>query len=297
MTGPGPWVLFTATCREWWKDNTFRLAAALAFYTIFSLAPVLVVAVEIASLAFSQEEVREQIVSQIQSLVGGRVGGAVSEILAGISQIRGNPLAVAIGIATTFIGSTAVFAELQSGLNQIWDVKTDPNRSALKRLLFSRLRSFGIVLAVGFFLLVSLALSAVLLAAEHYLSGRIPAAPWLWSLANYGSLFLFTALLFALIYRYLPDVKISWKDVSMGAGVTALLFLGGKFLIGLYLGQFAVGSTYGAAGSFAVLLIWVYYSALICLFGAEFTQVYARRYGNRIRPAPHAVRAGQKPEK
>lgn len=291
------WKIAKATFMEWWEDNPFRLAASLAFYTTFSLAPMLLIAVGIASLVFDEQKARSQIVRQIQSLTGSEGARAVAQALEGATRMGGNPTAIVAGAVALIMGSTAVFAELQSALNYIWDVQADPNRGSIKGFLRDRLQSFAIVLGIGFLLLVSLLISAALAAAREFLTGSMPDISWLWQTLDVIASFGIVTLLFAMIYKYLPDVAITWRDVGTGAVVTALLFIGGKFLIGLYLGQTAFGSIYGAAGSFVVLLIWVYYSALICFFGAEFTQVFARRYGSGIRPREHAVRVGRKADK
>lgn len=286
-----------ATFLEWWNDNTFRLAASLAFYTIFSLAPVLVIAVALAGLVFDQggsETIRQDLADEIGTLVGPEGRAAVEQVLEGASVDRGSPAAAVIGIVTVLIGSTFVFAELQSALNMIWDVRVDPTRSMIRGLVRDRLRSFGIALSVGFVLVVSLVVSTALSAAQNQLNNYLPGVSWLWRIANLLAWLVLVSGLFAMIYKYLPDVEITWRDVAIGALVTAVLFSIGKFAIGAYLGRMAFGSAYGGAGSFVVFLIWVYYSALICFFGAEFTQVFARRYGSRIRPQEHAVRVGRK---
>lgn len=281
---------------EWWNDNTFRLAASLAFYTIFSLAPVLIIAIFIAGMFFTQEQAADQIVREVEHLIGPQGGAAVRQLSLDVGKIGSNPRAAILGIVTLLIGSTVVFAELQSALNHIWDVKTDPSRGFLRSLVRERVLSFFIVLAVGFLLLVSLVISAALAGARDYIDHRYAGLGSVWWVAHLFVSFSIVTLLFALIYRYLPDVYITWKDVAVGAAVTALLFTVGKFLIGFYLGRMAFESAYGTAGSFAVLLIWIYYSALICFYGAEFTQVYARRFGSRIHPEEHAVRLGEKPD-
>jgi membrane protein len=286
--------LFKTAFDEWLEDNTFRLAASLAFYTIFSIAPILLISVEIAGFIFSRGAAREQLIIQVEDLAGVQGGQAVAQILDSVGVWEGNWIAVAVGIGTILVGSTAVFAELQSALNQIWDVQPDPRHGAFKSLIRTRVRSFAVVVSVGFLLLVSLVVSAALAAAHNYLAAVLPVTPWLWQIINFLISLAITSLLFAMIYKYLPDVQITWRDVGIGALVTALLFNVGKSLLGLYLGQAAVASTYGAAGSFVVFLLWVYYSALISFFGAEFTQVYARRYGSRIRPEKHAMRVGRK---
>lgn len=286
--------LLKATFWEWWNDNTFRLAASLAFYTVFSLAPSLVIAVAIAGIFFNEAQARAHIAHQLGDLIGGEGGRAVAQVLKNSRGVSGNPLAVFAGVLTLILGSTAVFAELQSALNFIWDIEVKPERSMIMSFVRDRLLSFALVLAVGFLLLVSLLLSAALSAVQGYMQGRAPFMPWIWQAVNLILSFGMATVLFALIYKYLPDVKITWKDVGIGAAVTAFLFSAGKLLIGLYLGRAAIASMYGAAGSLVILLFWVYYSALICFFGAEFTQVYARRYGSKIRPQDHATFAGKK---
>lgn len=288
------WELLKVTTAEWWNDNTMRLAASLAFYTIFSLAPILVISIAIAGLIFGEEQAARGVVSQFEQLAGVEGGRAIGQVAAAGRNAGGGPLAIAIGVVTLVIGSTVVFAELQSALNQVWDVKADPEGGFFRSLVRDRMRAFAVVLGVGFLLVVSLLISAILAAASEYLNQQVAGMPVVWQGVNLVASFVVVTLLFAMIYKYLPDVKITWRDVAIGAVVTALLFTLGKFLIGMYLGQMAIGSTYGAAGSFVVLLVWIYYSALICFFGAEFTQVFARRYGSRIRPKPHAVRVGMK---
>jgi membrane protein len=288
--------LLFATVREWLNDDTFRFAAALAFYTIFSLAPLILIATGIAGLVFDRDTASAHLVAQARELVGPQGGEAVRQVIDGAKGMGDSPGAIALGVLALMVGSTAVFASLQSALNQVWDVEARPDRSTLKSLLQVRLRSFALALAVGFLLLVSLVASALLSMAQEFLDGQMPGLPWLWESANLIGSFLLVTVLFAMIYKYLPDVRITWRDVAVGAVVTAALFNLGKTLIGFYLGRLAVRSAYGAAGSFVVLLVWVYFSALVSFFGAEFTQVYARRFGSRIRPDRHAVRAGRKPD-
>jgi membrane protein len=288
------WHILKQTAIEWWNDNTFRLAASLAFYTVFSLAPVLLIAVGVASFFLTRETAIQKIVHEMQGLVGAQGAKAVRQVLVSSSGFGKGAWAIIVGLATLFLGASAVFAELQTALNRIWDVKTQVRRGFVLNLVMDRLRSFSIALGVGFLLLVSLALSAAVSGLQDYLTQWMPALPWLWQAANNGVSFLIAWLLFAMIYKYLPDARIDWRDVWIGAAVTALLFTGGKYLIGIYLGRAAIASTFGAAGSFAVLLIWIYYSALISFFGAEFTEVYTRWRGGEIKPEEHAVRAGKK---
>ncbi|HJT82472.1 MAG TPA: YihY/virulence factor BrkB family protein [Chthoniobacterales bacterium] len=290
----GAWRLIKTTFTEWWHDDTFRYAASLAFYTIFSLAPVLLIAVGVASFFFARDVATEKIVAEVQRMVGSEGARAVHQVLDASKGFGKSLWAIAAGLTTFLLGATAVFAELQIALNRVWDVRAQPRRGVILTFLLDRLRSFALALGVGFLLLVSLVISAALALLQDYLNQWMPGVPVIWQTLNILASFAIAAILFAMIYKYLPDVEITWNDVAIGAVVTAALFTGGKYLIGLYLGQTAVATAFGAAGSFAVLLIWIYYSALISFFGAEFTQVYARLYGSRIQPSRHAVRVGEK---
>jgi len=288
------WELLKLTFTEWTNDNAFEVSAALAFYTIFSIAPVLLIAVGVASFFLAPETATTRIVDEMQKLVGAQGANAVRQVIESSRGFGKGLWAVSVGIVTLIMGATAVFGELQSALNRIWDVEAKPDRGVIMSLIVDRLRSFLIAVCVGFLLLVSLVISAVISGLQHYMNNWLPGVPWVWQTANVVTSFLVVAALFAMIYKFLPDVVISWKDVWIGAAVTALLFSAGKYLIGIYLGRTATTSAFGAAGSLVVLLFWVYYSALISFLGAEFTQVYARRYGPGIRPKEHAVRVGRK---
>ena len=288
------WELLKLTFTEWTNDNAFELSAALAFYTIFSIAPVLLIAVGVASFFLAPETATTRIVDEMQKLVGVQGANAVRQVIESSRGFGKGLWAMSIGIVTLITGATAVFGELQSALNRIWDVEAKPDRGVIMSLVVDRLRSFLIAVCVGFLLLVSLIISAVISGLQHYMNNWLPGVPWVWQTTNVVTSFLVVAALFAMIYKFLPDVVISWKDVWIGAAVTALLFSAGKYLIGIYLGRTATTSAFGAAGSLVVLLFWVYYSALISFLGAEFTQVYARRYGPGIRPKEHAVRVGHK---
>lgn len=287
------WLLLKMTATQWWNDNTFRLAAALAFYTIFSVAPVLLIAVGAASLFFARENAVNRVVHELQQLVGPQGAAAIRTVLESSAGLGKGAWAITIGVITLVLGASVVFAELQSALNVIWNVKVQVRRGFILDYVLDRLRSFSIAAGVGFLLLVSLVLSAALTALQDYFTHWIPSMPWLWQAGNIGVSLVVVALLFGLIYKFLPDVEIRWRDVWVGAAVTSVLFNGGKYLIGIYLGHAAIGSAFGAAGSFAVLLVWIYYSALICFFGAEFTQVYARRHGRKIQPEEHARDEGE----
>jgi membrane protein len=288
------WQLLKLTFVEWLNDNIFELAGALAFYTIFSIAPVLLIVVGVASLFLAPEAATNRIVGEVQNMVGSQGAQAVRQVIESSRGFGKGIWAVSVGIIMVIIGATVVFGELQSALNQIWDVKSKPDRSVIGSLIVDRLRSFSIALCVGFLLLVSLVISAVISAFQDYMNTWLPGIPWFWQTANVIASFVVIAILFAMIYKFLPDVVISWKDVWIGAAVTAFLFTGGKYLIGIYLGHTATASAFGAAGSLVVLLFWVYYSTLIVFLGAEFTQVYTRRYGSGIHPKRHAERVGRK---
>ena len=274
---------------EWQKDKVSILAAALAYYTVFSIAPLLVIAIAIAGAVFGQEAARGEIVSQINYLVGEQGAKAIQTAVVDANQPQLGSVASIISIVVLFIGASGVFAQLQTALNTVWNVRVKPN-AGIWEFIRKRLLSFGMVLSIGFLLLVSLILSTFLAAISKLNFGFISNFGPLWQGINFLVSFGLITLLFALIYKYLPDVKIRWKDVWIGAIITTLLFVLGKFVIGLYLGRSTLGSAYGAAGSLIVFLAWVFYSTQILLFGAELTQVYTRKYGSDIRPDSHAER-------
>lgn len=273
--------LLKQTAEEWLAHNAPRMGAAIAFYTVSSLAPLLIIAIGVAALFFGQQAAEGQIVSQMQSLVGQSGAEALQAMLAGARRHSSGALPTAIGLATLFVTSTGLFVEMQDDLNTVWDAKPKPDQSSVRALLRSRILSFGLVLGVGFLLLVSLIISAVLSALDGSLSRLVPSYPRLLQLTNQLISFFIVSLLFAMMYKVLPDAKIAWRDVIIGSAFTALLFTLGKFLIGLYLGHSFVASAYGAAGSFVIILVWIYYSSLLFFFGAEFTQVYSKRHGSR----------------
>jgi membrane protein len=283
------WRLCKETTSEWLDDNAFRLSAALAYYTLFSMAPLLVVAVGIAGLVFGEEAVRGQIFDQLRGLVGDQSAAAVQTAVAAVAVKSSGILASVIGIVTLLLGSSAVFVELQDALNKMWDAKPLPG-SSIWTLARKRLVSLAMVVVIGFLLLVSLALSAILNLVGTYLGGILPVPAFVLETANFAISFLVTALLFGSIFKVLPDVPVNWSDVTIGALATAAMFTVGKSLIGIYLGRTVVASAYGAAGSLVVLLLWIYYSALILFLGAEFTQVYARSHGSHAAAA--AISAG-----
>jgi membrane protein len=280
--------LFKKTFQEWQEDKASRLAAALAYYTAFSIAPLFVIAIAIAALVFGEEAAQGKIFWQLRDLVGQDAAKAIQSLLVSSSKPAEGTIATIISVALLFFGASNVFSQLQDALNTIWEVAPKPG-IGVKGIVKTRILSFGIVLGIGFLLLVSLILSAVLAGLGNYFGELMPGLQVLWTILNFGLSFGVITLLFALMFKFLPDAKIAWSDVWIGALLTALLFTIGKSLIGLYLGNSGVGSTYGAAGSFVVLLLWVNYSAQILFFGAEFTQVYANKYGSRIIPKKNAV--------
>ncbi len=282
--------LLKETFQEWNDDKASRLAAALAYYTVFSLAPLLVIVLAIAGFFFDQGTVQEQVTAQIQSMMGPDSADLVTTALENANRPGQNSSLIAsiISIVLLIFGASGVFAQLQQSLNVVWDVEAKPDNAA-KGFIRQRLLSFAMVLTIGFLLVVSLVLSTVLSALSAYMTDLLPGLDSLWQLVNFALSLGILTLLFALMYKYVPDVEISWGDVWFGAAITSLLFTIGKFALGLYLGNSGFASTYGAAGSVIIILAWVYYSAQILFFGAEFTQVYARRYGSRIVPSDHAV--------
>ena len=279
-------AIFWTAAKAWWDDDAIRLGASLAYYTLFALAPILLVATAVAGIAFGAEAARGQIVGQLDQLVGPDGAGAVQSLLEGASHRRAGMLASVLGGITFVVAATGAFLELQAALNTIWRVKPNP-RANVRGFVLDRLRSFGLVVAIGFLLMVSLAVTAALAAFNAWLAHR-SSIPLAWSGVNVLASVVVTTALFALLYRFLPDVRLRWRDVTTGAFVTAILFTIGQQLIGLYLGQSSVSSSYGAAGSVMILLLWVYYSCQILLFGAEFTRVYAERHGANARPESYA---------
>jgi membrane protein len=284
-------ALLKETYKDWMDDEPFDLSAIVAYYSIFSLPALLIIVVTIAGLAFGQEAVQNQISGQIGGMIGSDSAKDVQAMIAN-SYAKGNStIALVVGVATLLFGATGVFMALQKSLNRIWEVKQDPKKSGIKTLLKARAISFGIIMAIGFLLLISLALTAGLTALSDWVAARMPDFfLYVFYVINFLVTLAIITLLFALLFRFLPDVNIEWRSVWVGATITALLFVIGKFALALYFGKAEPGSTYGAAGSIILILLWVSYSCLILFFGAEFTQVYAKRYGHTIEPNQNAVR-------
>jgi membrane protein len=281
-----PWlsylfVLVRETTREWLKDGGARMAASLAYYTVFSLAPLLIIVIAVAGFFFGETQARDEILTQLQELMGRNGAQYVRTLLDTSWSPSAGVIATALGFIMLLLGATGAFAELQESLNQIWDVEA-PKRSGLWTYLRRRLISFSLVLTMGFLMMVSLVLSAILSAISKYFTERVPAYFPLFNLVNWLFAFGVTAVLFAAIYKILPDLKVRWKNVWLGAAVASLLFSIGRYFIGLYLGQGSFSSVYGAAGSFVVILLWVYYSSQILFYGAEFTWVCAQHDASGI---------------
>jgi membrane protein len=273
---------------QWSLDKAPRMGAALAFYMAFSLAPLLLISIAIGGLVFGEKAARGQIISQVQDLIGREGGAVLQSMLAETKHPERGVAATIMGVALLLFGAGALFGELQDSLNWIWKVQAKPGRG-LFVYLRNRIVAFTMVLATAFLLLLSIVISTLLSALETL--GMWEAGA-LGQVFNFAVSFAAITLLFAMVYRFLPDAQIDWKDVWLGAAVTSLLFNIGKQLIGLYLGQTAVGSPFGAAASLAVLLIWLYYAAQIFLFGVELTKAYVVRFRGGVRPAPHADAIG-----
>ncbi len=270
-----------------WSDaNASSLGAAIAFYTIFAIAPLFILVLVLAGFLFGHEAAQRELYGQINGLVGKNGSDAIQSILTAADKPKTGLLATIIGFVTLFVGASTVFIQLQQSLNAIWNVRL--KASGIRTFILHRLLSFAALLGIGFLLLVSLIVSAVLDAAGKWMGGVIPLHEIIWHILDLVLSMGIITLLFAMIFKVLPDVKIVWHDVWIGSFVTALLFTIGKYLLGAYLGRTSLSSAYGAAGSFVVVLLWVYYSAQILLFGAAFVRVYANRYGSQIEPAANA---------
>jgi membrane protein len=274
--------------KSWWNDNIPHFGAAISYYTVFALAPILIVAIAIAGFAFGPDAVRGEIVGQIEGLVGHGGAVAVQSMLEGASNTSSGIFATVVGIVTLFLGATGLFLELQTALNAIWRVKPRPD-AGVRDMVRQRVISFGLVIGVGFLLMVSLVVSAALAAIDKYVGRLFPAYLVLGQALNVVVSLGVVTLLFAMIYKTLPDVKLAWRDVWAGAVVTAGLFTVGKYLIGLYLGRSATASAYGAAGSIIVLLLWINYSSQIVLLGAEFTRAWVEGMGSTPQPEAYAA--------
>jgi membrane protein len=288
--GSGAWALARDTFRDWSADNAPRLGAALSYYTVFAISPLLVLVIAVAGFFLGAEAARGEIVNTLQGVVGKDIAEAIQGMLVRSSRSGGGPLATIISVVTLVVGGTGVMVELKAALNAVWRVKPKSDQPVMTQIR-SRLVGLAVLLSMGFLLLVSLVVSAVLAWVANGLESVLPQWIVLGYVLNEGLSIAAVALLFALMFKLLPDAKITWHDVWIGAVVTSLLFHLGKFLIGFYLGTASVTSSFGAAGSLAALLVWVYYSSQIVLLGAEFTRTYAERFGSRVLPDDHALAA------
>lgn len=299
--------LFKQTFKEFGEDKAPRLGAALAYYTVFSIAPLLLIAIAIAGLVFGQEAARHEISAQLGRVMGPSMATAIEGMVKAAAKPKSGAMATIIGIVTLLFGASGVFAQLNDALDTIWNVERK-KKAGILGTIKDRFLSMAMVCGIGFLLLVSLVFDAAISAMGKYFGNRFPGGEVLLQTVQLVISFALVTVLFAAIFKFLPDVKIAWRDVWLGAVFTSVLFVLGKFALGLYIGKTAASSTYGAAGSLVVLLLWVYWSAQILFLGAEFTQVYARSHGSlagdtskteakeeaervedRPKPAPHGA--------
>lgn len=289
VTFKGIWKVLKNSFKGFSDDRIMKLSAALAYYTVFSVGPLLIVIVSVCSLFFGREAIEGTIYGQIEGFVGKDAALQLQEIIKNAAIGGKGKVAAIIGIVTLLIGATSMFGEMQDSINMIWGLKAKP-KSAWWSLIKTRLLSFGVIGSLGFLLLVSLAISGLIEALSNRLMRYFPDITLiLFYIINLVINFCVISALFAVIFRVLPDARIRWKDVMAGAIATAILFMLGKFAISFYISKSEVGSTYGTAGSLVVLLVWIYYSSIILYFGAEFTKAYALKYGSEITPNKYAV--------
>jgi membrane protein len=284
------WQFLKTIINEWIEAEPFQLAAALSYYTLFSLAPLLLIAIGVAGFVFGREAAQNQIVETLQGMIGQESAQTVQEMIQTSNEKpKTGMFSTIIGFVALLFGAGGVVGQLQTSLNKIWEVSPKPGQG-IWGFIRQRFFSFAMVLAIGFLLLVSLLVTALLSSFTGMLSSLLGDATFVAHAIDILVSFGFVTLLFALIYKYVPDVEIQWKDVWVGAALTSVLFTIGKYLIGLYIGTSGVSSSFGAAGSLITVLVWVYYSSLIFFLGAEFTKVYASDYGSGVVPAEHAQR-------
>lgn len=285
----GLWQVLKASFKGFSDDKVLKLSGSLAYYTIFSMAPLLIVIIFLCGIFFAREAIEGSIYGQIESFVGKDTAFQLQQIIKNASLEGKSTTAAVIGFITLLIGATTVFAEIQESINMIWGLKPKPKKGWLK-MLQNRLLSFSVVVGLGFLLLVSLGISAVIEALSSRLQNAFPeVAVVIFYIVNLLIQFGVTTILFGAIFTVLPDAKIKWKEVVAGAITTAILFMIGKFLISFYISKTNIGSTYGTAGSLVILLLWIYYSSIILYFGAEFTKAYAVKFGSAIHPNDYAV--------
>ncbi len=277
------------TWKSWMKAGPFRQSAVIAYYAVFSMPALLVIVITCAGFAFGQEAAQGQVSAQVGEILGSENAKQIEQMIITMSQQKGNILATIIGAVTLIFAATGVFAQLQISLNLIWEVEVRAKKQWLKTLR-DRLFSFGLIVSMGFLLLISLVISAGLTALGGWIKVHLPDfTVILLRAVNFVISFAVTSTLFSLMFKFLPDVKMRWKDVWIGSFVTTMLFLLGKFALGIYFGKANPGSVYGAAGSIILVMLWVSYSCMIVLLGAEFTKQYALKFGHGIHPAANAV--------
>jgi membrane protein len=291
------WTLAKAAFSSWLDDYAPSMGAALAYYTMFSIAPLLLIVISTAGLVFGEEAVRGEIFGQLQGLMGDQGAQAVQSLLESVSEPKKGMAGTIIGSVLLLIGATTVFAELQDAFDRIWRAPDKDKTGGVLQLIRSRLLSFGIILGIGFLMIVSLVFSAAIAALGKWWGPLFSNLEVIATVVNFVFSFALMTAVFAMLYKFMPRVKIHWKDVWAGATVTALLFTVGKILIGLYIGKSAISSGFGAAGSLVVVLVWVYYSAQIFLLGAEFTWVYAHAHGSQKDESPSGRESGSLPRK
>lgn len=282
------WDVLKGTMTGWSQDNLARLSAALAYYTVFSLAPILIICIAIAGMVFGSDVAHQNIITQLNNTFGTSTATQIQTMIAGASKPTTNIIATIIGIIVLLFGAAGVFGELQNGLNAIWGVKTNPNHSWYS-LIKDRFLSFAMVLGIAFLLLVSMVISTIITALQTYLNNFLPGATFLWWIINFIISIGVITLLFAMIFKILPDVNTTWRDVWLGAFLTAVLFSLGKFILEIYLAKSNIASAYGTAGSLILILLWVYYSSQILFTGVEFTKVHTLKRGIRVKPTKDAV--------
>ncbi len=289
-TGKKIIYLLKKSAEEFLEDNVMKLSAALSYYTIFSLPPLLIIIISLSGLFFGEEAVRGELFGQINGLVGNDAALQIQTAIKNVKLSSSGTFATVLGLAALIFGASGVFAEIQNSINFIWGIKAKPNKGLIKFLL-NRLMSFSMIASVGFLLMVGLIVNAVMDVLSSRLTTVFPEQfVYLFLIMNYVLVFVIIALLFTIIFRALPDGKVVTKDCLIGASFTAFLFMIGKFGIGYYLGNSTIGSVYGGAGSIILILVWVYYSAIILYFGAEFTKVYAITHGKNIQPNSYSIK-------
>jgi membrane protein len=282
-------TILKRTFNEWSAKDPFRQSAIIAYYSVFALPALLVIIINSAGLIFEREAIRGEITGEIGAMIGMDTAKQVESMIRQVNQDKDSLWSTILSIVVLLFGATSVFVQLQKSLNVIWEVQPAPKRKILK-FLKDRLFSFGLIISIGFLLLVSLVISSVLAAFSGWIGNRFPSiTPYLLQVSDFVVSFGIVSLLFALMFRFLPDAKIQWKDVWIGAMVTTFLFVIGKFALGLYFGKSDPASAYGAAGSIVLILLWVSYSCMILFFGAEFTKQFADAYGAEIKPTEYAI--------